>query len=191
MSYRAAKIEETRLLADQGLSYKQIAITLGDTYTTVRQRCKNHQIVVSNKKTRAHLNPDHKEKLVKGLALIDSGMTVTEAARQAGVNAKTLYYNTEAYREKRRKYNDNHGDKPLHKTIAELAAKGYQRRQIADMVGVSITTVARVCGKHDIEIKPPIVNKPEVKNSFNPFQLLNDVFNSNPITRNPNRLPAW
>lgn len=191
MSYRAAKIEETRRLAEQGLSYKQIAAALGDAYATVRQRCNNHKIVVVNKQPKIHLDHDHKEKLAKGLALFETGMTITEAATQSGVHTQTLYYHAHNYREKRRKENTKHGDKPLHETIAELAAKGYQRRQIADMVGVSMTTVARVCGKHDIEIKQPTTNKPTAKTGFNAFQLLNDVFNSNPITRNPNRLSAW
>lgn len=191
MSYRAAKIEETRRLAEQGFSYKQIATALSETYATVRERCKNHQIAVTNKQPKAHLNPDHKEKLAKGLVLLETGITIAEAASQSGVNVQTLYYHARNYREKRRKESTKHGDKPLHETIAELAAKGYQKRQIADMVGVSITTVSRVAGKYDIDIKQATTNKLTDKAGFNAFQLLNDVFNSKPITRNPNRLPAW
>lgn len=155
MNNRAAKIEKTRQLAEKGYSYREMATVMGEAFDTVRQRCKNHQITVTNKQKKANLSADHKEKLLKGLSLINSGMTITEAARQSGANVQTLYYHAHDYRIKRRKQ------------------KAMQILQISKMVGVSTTT-----------------KKPDVNNSST-LEIINNIFNSNPIIHNPNRLPAW
>lgn len=71
----------------------------------------------------------------------------------------------------------------------KLASKGHTLTQIAGKLDLSTNTIRRIAENNDI-----LLHKQNgVSIGFDSDQLarINDVFNSDPITRNPNRLPAW
>lgn len=76
------------------------------------------------------------------------------------------------------------------KKVADLAAKGYQQHQIAEIVGISAYSVGRIAGKHDIDFKRP-VNKCDIKTDWGLIRVFNDIFNSKPIVKNKNRMAAY
>lgn len=74
--------------------------------------------------------------------------------------------------------------------IKELAAKGYQHNQVAEILGISPFAVSRLTCRYDIDFKRP-VNKCDVKTDWGLLKVVNDIFNTKPITKNKNRMAAY
>lgn len=92
MSYRAAKIEETRRLAAQGLTYSQIAIAMGEPYDTVVNRCSRYSIEVKAKQRKSsYYDPEYRAILNEARRMVEEdGLTVRSAAIRNGLKRETL-----------------------------------------------------------------------------------------------------
>lgn len=91
MRKESPKVEETRQLAAQGLTYSQIAIAMGDLYDTVRNRCSRYGIEVNEKQRKSHLDPDYRAILNEARRMVEEdGLTVRSAAIRIGVKRETL-----------------------------------------------------------------------------------------------------
>lgn len=117
---RALKIEKTRELAAQGLTYAEMATYFGETYAAVMSRCQNHNIDVIGKQKKAHLDPDRKQALEKGCSLVkDDGYNTVVAARMVGLKLSTLkaYINNERVKQRQKLVHSDEFAKP-NQTIA-------------------------------------------------------------------------
>lgn len=140
MRKESPKVEETRQLAAQGLTYSQIAIALGESYETIVQRCTRHIIDVKEKGRAAYKDPEYRALLNKARRVVDEeGLSVRVAAIRHGLKRETLqaFIRNEKQKE-RNQYNSWLHSKP-NPTLA----------------------------------------------------LVHQCFMSNPIVKNPNRLPMW
>lgn len=91
MRKESPKVEETRQLAAQGLTYSQIAIAMGDLYDTVRNRCSRYGIEVNEKQRKSHCDPDYRAILNEARRMVEEdGLTVRSAAIRIGVKRETL-----------------------------------------------------------------------------------------------------
>ena len=85
------KIEETRKLAAQGLTYSQIAIAMSELYDTVRNRCSRYKIDVNEKQRKSYYDPEYRAMLTEARRLVeDDGLTVRNAAIRIGLKRETL-----------------------------------------------------------------------------------------------------
>lgn len=86
-----AKIEETRKLAAQGLTYAQIAVKMGELYDTIRNRCSRYGINVVEKVKRPHNDPEYRAILTEASRMVEEdGLTVRNAAIRNGLKRETL-----------------------------------------------------------------------------------------------------
>jgi hypothetical protein len=91
MRKESPKVEETRQLAAQGLTYSQIAIAMGDLYDTVRNRCSRYGIEVNEKQRKSHRDPDYRAILNEARRMVEEdSLTVRNAAIRIGVKRETL-----------------------------------------------------------------------------------------------------
>lgn len=91
MRKESPKVEETRRLAAQGLTYSQIAIAMGDLYDTVRNRCSRYGIEVNEKQRKSHRDPDYRAILNEARRMVEEdGLTVRNAAIRMGLKRETL-----------------------------------------------------------------------------------------------------
>lgn len=91
MKLNLAKIEETRQLAAQGLTYSQIAIEMGELYDTIRNRCSRYGIDVIGQAKRPHTDPEYRAILSEGRRLVEEeGLTVRNAAIRKGLKRESL-----------------------------------------------------------------------------------------------------
>ena len=91
MKLNLAKIEETRRLAAQGLTYSQIAIAMGELYDTIRNRCSRYDIDVVGQVKRPHTDPEYRAILTEARRLVEEhGLTVRSAAIKNGLKMETL-----------------------------------------------------------------------------------------------------
>ena len=91
MKINLSKIEDTRQLAAQGLTYSQIAIAMGELYDTIRNRCARYNIEVKEKQRKSHNDPEYRAILTEARRLVEEhGLTVRSAAIKNGLKMETL-----------------------------------------------------------------------------------------------------
>lgn len=91
MRKESPKVEETRRLAAQGLTYSQIAIAMGDLYDTIRNRCSRYDIDVVVQVKRPHNDPDYRALLTECRRMVEEdGLTARNAAIRNGLKRETL-----------------------------------------------------------------------------------------------------
>lgn len=91
MKKESPKVEETRRLAAQGLTYSQIAVKMGELYDTIRNRCSRYDIDVFVQVKRPHNDPEYRAILESARRLVDEeGLSVRVAAIRHGLKRETL-----------------------------------------------------------------------------------------------------
>ena len=91
MKKESPKIEETRRLAAQGLTYSQIAIAMGELYDAIRNRCSRYGIEVKEKQRKSYYDPEYRAVLESARRLVDEeGLSVRVAAIRHGLKRETL-----------------------------------------------------------------------------------------------------
>lgn len=91
MKKESPKVEETRRLAAQGLTYSQIAIAMGDLYDTVANRCRRYGIEVKEKARASYSDPEYRALLTEARRMVEEdGLTVRNAAIRIGLKCETL-----------------------------------------------------------------------------------------------------
>lgn len=91
MKKESPKVEETRRLAAQGLTYAQIAVKMGELYDTIRNRCSRYDIDVVEQAKRPHNDPEHRAILTEARRMVEEdGLTVRNAAIRHGLTRETL-----------------------------------------------------------------------------------------------------
>ena len=73
--------------------------------------------------------------------------------------------------------------------VRYYADKGYSQSQIAEMMGLASATIYRMSILFNIELK----QYAQYKNvtDWETLRIVNRIFNSNPISKNPNRMAAY
>lgn len=86
-----SKVEETRQLAEQGLTYSQIGIAMGESYESIMQRCNRYAIEVKEKERASYKDPEYRAILESARRLVDEeGLSVRVAAIRHGLKRETL-----------------------------------------------------------------------------------------------------